>query len=255
MAEIPVLRVLSWHDIPGLAHGFFGRAGGVSSGDFARLNLSERVGDEPAAVAENRRRVGEQLAIQGHLTWMQQVHGDQVTILHSSSQAVGAADGLISTERGTLLAVLTADCVPALLVAPRRRVVAAVHAGWRGTLAGIVIRAVTMLRETFEVDPEESEVALGPASDGCCYEVEREVGERFAREWGTLPLATWRASGAKGWLDLRRINAGLLRRAGVRAARIHLVGPCTRCASADYFSHRGSRGRSGRQLSYVGWAI
>jgi YfiH family protein len=185
---------------------------------------------------------------------MRQAHGDRVVVVRATATDVGEADGMISAMPGALLAVLTADCVPALLVAPRRHVAAVVHAGWRGTLSGIVLRAVETLRASFDVDVGEIEAALGPAIGGCCYEEEREIGDRFSARWGEPSPAVWQASGAKGRLDLRGANAQLLRRVGIPMTRIHTVGPCTRCAMADYFSHRGSNGHTGRQLSYIGWS-
>jgi len=142
-----------------------------------------------------------------------------------------------------------------LLTAPRQRVVAAVHAGWRGTVAGIAVRALEKLQRDFGVAPSEIEVALGPAIGGCCYEVTREIAEQFSSRWGNLPEDTWRPAGDRGWLDLRRANMLLLRRSGVRERQVHCIGPCTRCASHDYFSHRASGGRTGRQMSYIGLKI
>ncbi|HVN86997.1 MAG TPA: peptidoglycan editing factor PgeF [Candidatus Binatia bacterium] len=253
MSEIPALSVAGWRDVPGLIHGFLGRRGGVSVGEYASLNLSERVHDDPSAVAENRRRVAASSAARGRMVFMQQVHGDHIVRVDSPTQSVGASDGLISSTAGALLGVLTADCVPLLLVARRHRAAAAIHAGWRGTLAGIAVRAVEIFRTVYGAEAVELEAALGPAIGGCCYEVEREIGDRFASQWGTLSGEGWRPRGTKGFLDLRVANRHLLLRSGVPAPAIHFVGPCTRCSTAEYFSHRSAAKETGRQLSYVGW--
>jgi YfiH family protein len=251
MPEPPVLTVSDWEAEPNLIHGFLGRRGGVSSGDFESLNLSHRVGDEPGSVGENRRRVNTGLLEGGRLVLMRQEHGARVVVVRSIDDEVGAADATVTALAGAVLGILTADCVPILMLAPPA--VAAVHAGWRGTIAGVVLRALERLRCDFGVSAADVEVALGPAIGGCCYEVDRAVGERFVERWGMPEGDTWRVLGEKGQLDLRRANAHLLINAGVVESRMRHVGPCTRCASADYFSHRGAGGATGRQLSYIGW--
>jgi polyphenol oxidase len=247
--------VPAWHDIPDLVHGFCGRRGGVSQGPFAELNLSYRVGDNTAAVDENRRRVA--AAVQLPLATMRQVHGNEIVAVDSFSSGPPEADALVTTRSGLALSVLTADCVPIFLVAPRHHAIAAVHAGWRGTLAGIARSALHVLRERFEVPAAETRVALGPAIDQCCYEVDVDIADAVEGRWGALPAAIERRRHGKAHLDLRKINAALLSAAGVPVTQISYVGPCTRCASADYFSHRAAQrnsgGSTGRQLSYAGW--
>ncbi len=254
-AAPPITRVPEWQSIPGLAHGFLGRRGGVSVGAYASLNLSLRLGDDQAAVAENRRRVEATLANGSRVVWMRQVHGERVAQVRSVTDDVGEADAMVTDQAGVMLAVLTADCVPILLLERCRRVAAVVHAGWRGTLAGLVTQAVAVLRATFEIEPAELEAALGPGIGGCCYEVDSEIGEQFSRRWGPLPVTAWTTYGSKGRLDLRSANTQLLRHTGLAGSRIYRVGPCTSCAADEYFSHRATGGRAGRQLSYVGWTV
>lgn len=252
-AELAYLSVPGWLELTGLVHRFYGRPGGTSAGAFAGLNLSESVGDDPAAVEENRRRVAAVLPGGSRLVWMRQEHGQRVLRVDEPVADAGAADGMVTAMPGAVLTILTADCVPILLVARRRRVAAVVHAGWRGTLAGIVTRAVELMQQEFGAERAELEAALGPAIGGCCYEVEREIGEQFVARWGALPEDGWRREGARGKFDLRAANRRLLEAAGLAAQGIHTVGPCTRCAGDRYFSHRGSGGRTGRQLSCIGW--
>ena len=137
----PLLQVPQWADIPRLVHGFYGRCGGASRGVFAELNLSFRVGDTPAAVETNWRRV--RAAIEGAVsfTTMRQVHGSDVVTVTRGTADAGEADALLTTDAAVALSILTADCVPILLVAPQQHTVAAVHAGWRGTMAGCRWRA------------------------------------------------------------------------------------------------------------------
>jgi YfiH family protein len=183
---------------------------------------------------------------------MQQVHGARVVRVEVGDQPIGAADGLLTTRSGLGLAVLTADCVPMLCVAPGDRAVMAIHAGWRGTLAGIAAVGLAEARRQLGVEPGAWQVALGPAIDGCCYEVETHIGRQLVDRWGAMPEA-WQPNGAHGQLDLRAANRHILLAAGVPAAQIATVGPCTACQSAEYFSHRRSLGRAGRQLSVIGW--
>jgi YfiH family protein len=247
----PLVRVAAWDAIPGLAHGFLGRRGGVSDGPLASLNVSTRVDDQPERVAANWQRVGQ--ALPG-LTFvrMQQVHGTRVVRVAAADDPVGEADALITNQPGLGLSVLTADCVPLLGVASNHGAVMAVHAGWRGSLAGIAIEALRAAKDAFGIEPAAWQVALGPSIGGCCYEVEAEIGQQFVDRWGAMADA-WQPAGSHGQLDLRRVNAALLGRAGVPAGQIHTAGPCTVCAGGEFFSHRGSGGRAGRQVSAIGY--
>ena len=249
---MPVLRVPAWEAIPHLVHGFLGRRGGVSRGPFAELNLSDRVGDLPETVDENWQRASRET---GGLrrAYIQQVHGEHVVTVDDLNMDAGEADAAVTQRASIALGVLTADCVPILLVAPQHHVVAAVHAGWRGTLAGIARRAVQHIERTLGARPADLRAALGPSIGGCCYEVDRGIAEAIEQAWGAMCGAVRPDAGAKARVDLRRVNATILERAGVPPTHILNVGPCTRCTTGEYFSHRGANGRTGRQWSFIGW--
>ena len=235
----------------GLSHAFFGRAGGLSDGHCASLNVSERVGDDPQAVAANWQRIA--WAVPGlRFARMRQVHGARAVPVDGEAAAVEEADGMVACAGGVGLAVLTADCVPLLCVAPAARAVMALHAGWRGTLAGIVEAGVALAQQHFGVAPDAWQVALGPSIGGCCYEVDADIGRDLVNRWGAMPDA-WQPAGSHGQLDLRAANRHILMTRGVPARQIEQIGPCTSCASAEFFSHRRSGGRAGRQLSVIGW--
>lgn len=190
------------------------------------------------------------------LVRIRQVHGATCLRVdeHASSPA-GDADALVTTRPGVAVAVATADCVPLLLAAPSDGVAAAVHAGWRGSLAAIAAAAVRAIGE-LGVAPDRLVAALGPAIDGCCYEVEREIAARFADRLGAAAWSAWRdGAPGKGYLDLRRVNALVLEQAGVRAAAIQRVGPCTFCGGGPFASYRRSGARAGRQLSWIGLTV
>lgn len=181
---------------------------------------------------------------------VRQVHGTRVVTAAAGGEAP-EADGLVTASPATRVGVVTADCAPVLLVAPRRHVVAAVHAGWRGAAAGIVDEAMAHLRRAFGVEPGDVRAAIGPAIGGCCYEVGAEVRAAFARRSGDATAAAWRVAGDRLMLDLRAAVAALLARAGVHDPAI--VGPCTRCTPA-YCSYRRDGPGCGRQMSFIGWA-
>ncbi len=257
MGPVPLLRVPDWVDVPGLVHGFCGRRGGVSAGPYADLNLSYRVGDDPQAVRANWAHLRASIGPDLQCVTMHQVHGAEIAVVNRPGDPVGDVDALVSDTPGLGLCVLTADCVPILLVAEAEGLVAAVHAGWRGTLAGLVTRVVARMAACWGGDPARLRAALGPAIGGCCYEVDDAIAASFGARWGRMPAAVRRRreQPTKAHLDLRAANRALLIAAGVPSERVASVGPCTRCTPSEYFSHRGSGadGVTGRQASIVGW--
>jgi len=215
--------------------------------------------DELHATGWDPRRVPHGFAAPGaavaegfHVVRVRQVHGAEVlTADESTSSPAGDADALVTTRPGVAVAIATADCVPILLAAPAAGAVAAVHAGWRGTLAGIAAGGVRALVER-GAHPADVQAALGPAIGACCFEIERAIAECFARELGDEAWDAWRdGRPGKGFLDLRRVNALLLARAGVPPLQIEHVGPCTYCGGGPFASFRRDKERAGRQLSWI----
>ncbi|RMF22251.1 MAG: peptidoglycan editing factor PgeF [Deltaproteobacteria bacterium] len=181
---------------------------------------------------------------------VRQVHGTTVRPaagLEPGHHGEIEADALTTTRGGPAVAVTTADCVPILLVEPESGWAAAVHAGWRGTVAGIAQAAVRAARDG-GVRVERLLAALGPSIGPCCYEVGTEVADRFAE--AGLEVHPGRD---KPRLDLRGINRRLLIQAGVPPRSIALCGPCTCCHHRRYWSYRADRERCGRQQSWIGW--
>jgi len=218
-----------WNQFSGLIHGFSGR---ITERPFALSRLQT-----------------ETLP----LYTLKQVHSDEILTVSQESETNvrPEADGMISGESGVLLGIATADCVPVLMVAPQYGLVAALHAGWRGTLKGISQRAIRILDEQWGIAPKCIWIALGPSISRCCYEVGREVGEPFQERWGATEV--WQAKGEKGFLDLRAVNHIQCEEAGVPSLQIQSVGPCTFCASSDFASYRREGAGAGRQLSVIGW--
>ena len=225
-----MLTHASWTAIPDLRHGFLDRS---------------ECGDG-IVWREVVHRAGAALPI----VTPRQVHGTRV-VTASADQRSPEADGLASDRRGLLVGVVTADCVPVLLLARERRVAAAVHAGWRGAVNGVLAASLAHLRDGFGVEPHEVEAAIGPAVSGCCYEVGPEVEEAFRARTGTPTAPAWSTRDGRRLLDLREAVARLLAAAGVSACVT--LGPCTACG-AGYFSYRRDGAGVGRQLSFIGWA-
>ena len=249
------LKVPQWENYQGLLHGFTGRRGGKSTGRFAGLNVSYRVGDDPKVVSQNVCDVKLAAGIHdGRIVTMKQMHGeDLVEVKDKNLTEAGEADGMVTSEKDIYLAVLTADCVPLLFVAPKQRVVAAVHAGWRGTMAGIAEKTARLLKTRYGVEPSELEVALGPSIGICCYEVKDDVAGPLMKRWGKLTTPSIAVRDGKSFINLRRLNRDILRAAGVPGNQLFQVGPCTSCTPEDFFSYRRERSETGRQMSFVGW--
>ena len=253
--EITHLEVPGWKKYDGLLHGFMGRRGGKSVGPYAGLNASYRVGDDAKIVSENvcdaKRAVG---IHDGKVVTMRQMHGDDIIeVKDKTIKEAGEADGMITGESGVCLGVLTADCVPLLFVAPKQKLAAAVHAGWRGTLAGIAEKAVRLFNNQYNVAAGDLEVALGPSIGVCCYEVKDDVAGPLMRNWGKLMTPSICVKAGKSFVNLRRLNRDILRASGVPGTQLHQVGPCTCCAADDFFSYRRAQSETGRQISVVGW--
>ncbi len=218
--------------VPGLVHGFGRRAPGTSA----------------EAREDTRERVARALQPHGTLWLLRQVHG--TTIVEPPWSAPPAADVAVSERSGDLLGIETADCLPVLLVDPVRHAVAAIHAGWRGTAAQVVTRAVAalVLRGS---RPEDLLAALGPAIGACCY----EVGDELRPAFGEAAAHVF-APGPKGrpHLDLVAANRRQLLAAELQPLAITSVDECTRCRPDLYHSYRRQGRGGGRMISYVGFS-
>jgi YfiH family protein len=222
------------------------RSGGVSTGPYASFNLGDRVGDDPAAVAANRRRLAGAAGLApDSVIWMEQIHGATVQVVDGPRTGpVEGTDALVTATPGIAVAVLVADCVPVLLADPVSDVVVAVHAGRVGAAAGVVPRAVEAFRSAGG-DPSRSDVLLGPAICGACYEVPPEMQ---AAVESRLPGSAVRTRQGTAGLDLR---AGLARQ--LAALGVDRIVSDPRCTAEDpeLYSHRRD-GTTGRQAG-VAW--
>jgi len=255
------LRLLTWPalDASGADAVVTARSGGVSSGPYESLNLSLAVGDDPGCVLENRRRLatafGADLA---DFVFARQVHGAGVRIVTESDRGSGAyplddaiggaseaggVDVLVTASPGVVLVILTADCVPVVLHDPVAGVLACVHAGWRGTVAGVTAAAVAAMRG-LGARPSDIVAGIGPAIGADRYQVSPDVSEAVSRSFGPAAPGFIRPdpSAPDRWLlDLPSANRHALRQAGVPGPQIHATELVTGPAPGHVFSDRTAR--------------
>ena len=296
------LECLRLNKLPWLVHAFSTRRGGAGEGPVAGLDLGLVPPDEPASAAslrENRRRFLERLGTrdfslaevrQIHSAVIYQVafgslgeltyHPSGLRLPPSADRRQPKGDALLTAEPGLLLCVRSADCLQVLLVDPRHRAVAAVHAGWRGALARVVEKTVGEIRRLFGSQPRELVAAVGPSIRACCYEVGEEVldafcgsfpnGEKFFRkperkvvhragtltDRASLPAKDSSAHSLPGrrtaHLDLVAVASDQLRTAGVAPSNIEVAPFCTACRTDLFFSHRKEGSRTGRMMAVIG---
>jgi purine-nucleoside/S-methyl-5'-thioadenosine phosphorylase / adenosine deaminase len=287
--EILTAKILE--SLPWVVHGFSTRKGGASRlNGVPALNLGFTDGDYRETVERNRcafmRAMGaakpgaqpnEKAAREESLISLRQIHSDVVHVFSKAPARPPQGDAAICRQPELLLGIQTADCVPIFLADPRRRVVAAVHAGWRGTLARIVAKTLGRMRLEFGTQPENVLAALGPAIGVCCYEVGPEVALAFAGQfaqaakWFEGPferLATGEEPNPLPWLtmmppghepppervrlDLRAANRWQLVDAGVSPQNIAVSTLCTACRGDLFFSYRKEGAATGRMMSVIG---
>jgi polyphenol oxidase len=245
----------------GLVHALSTRTG--VSDCAAGFDLAWNPGDNPEPV---RRRIAAVAAALGvdprAVCCARQVHGSSIVCLNElppeDAQApfrvCGEHDALITDRPGILLLVRIADCVPIVLYDPVRRVVAVVHAGWRGTLAGIAVAAVERLRERYGCSTGDLLAGIGPAIGPCCFEVGEDVAERFRTGFdgaGRCMMMNCRSI----TIDLPEANRLQLLGSGLLPDCIEVAGLCTSCRSDIFFSHRGEQGKTGRFGLFAGLCV
>ena len=240
--------------VEGVRHGFFGRAGGVSDGDYASLNCGPGSADDPDAVAENRARAMAALGLPADALYTaRQVHGTHAIVLRARGNPRWRGDALVTSTPGVALGILTADCAPVLFAEPDTRVLGAAHAGWRGALDG-VLGAAVLAMEALGARRERIVAAVGPCIGQASYEVGPEFRDRFeAENEGNSRWFARLRPGERPRFDLEGYVGATLAALGL--ARVSVSGADT-CAQEDrYFSYRRAclRGEAGygRALSAI----
>ena len=276
--SLPYLAFPALEETGFVRHAFTTRAGGVSGGVCATLNLSFSRGDKEEAVRENFRRVAEELgAAEEQFVFTDQTHTTNIRIVTQEDAGKGLTrpkdysdiDGLVTNVPGLVLSVFTADCVPVFLADPVHRAIGLVHSGWRGTAGRIAEKALRIMAEQYGTDPMDVVCAVAPSICQDCYEISRDVaeifGEAFAgreKEILTSPLqngpddsvANYLAAGNpedKFHLDLWQANRIVLEEAGVLPAHISVTDVCTCCNPDLLFSHRASHGKRGNLGAFL----
>jgi YfiH family protein len=258
-SALPVLRSRLLCEVPGVVHGLTGRVAGLGKAD-GNVGLGAPRDRDDARRMRNLwcTAIGVDAA---SLVTVHQLHGADVVVATRDSVAsgdearfrpLGAADAIVTAEAGLPLMTLHADCLPILLCDPGVRVIAAVHAGWRGTVAGVAQRAVAVMVDTFGARPERMIAYLGPGNLGCCY----EVGEDVVAGWldfdaGDTARALRRA-GERWRFDVAVANRWTLMREGLRASNIEWSDVCTQCDADRWFSHRAQGPLTGRFGAIIG---
>lgn len=231
---------------PFLRAGISTRRGGVSEGTFATMNLSYTRGDDPARVDENFARICDAmgLPVDGVVISAQEHHTNLQNVTAAdrgkgkSLPGLQDVDGLLTDEPGVVLCTQYADCVPLLFADPQKRVVAASHAGWRGTVAEIGRCTVERMQRDYGCDPADILAGIAPSIGKCCFEVDAPVYDAF-RKMQVFDDACFTArAGDKFHIDLWEVNRRVLLSAGIKAEHITVTDLCTRCHPDLFWSHR-----------------
>lgn len=248
----------------GFRHAFFTRHGGVSAGPYRSLNFSYAATDSEANVRQNLARAGVALGVPAtRLYFLSQVHGVEARTLHGNEDREQVlfeqGDAVVSLDPTLACGVRTADCVPILIADRTSGGVGAIHAGWRGTVSGVVAQAVSALRELIGA-PGDLIAAIGPHISARAFEVSEQVAAELAA-CSKLPGVVQRAELAsdgrvvqpypKPHVDLRRIIRGQLLELGLTGTAIDDVPGCTVLDAEDFFSFRRDGAHSGRHLSAI----
>ncbi len=249
---VPYYSCKAFEAIPQVCHGFSTRDDGAGQ----LLNLSYRPWDSVERVNENRRCLLSAVNLgDSCLVTLHQVHSNRAYIIedNSSEWNLSQGDALITAVPNIALAVQIADCLPVLIADPMKHVVAAVHAGWRGTLSRILLHTIRTMEQGFASRPSDLLVAVGPGIRKCCFEVGNEVVELFDKEFPGSELAIPLVDHpGKFLLDLIHALEIQMDFAGVLPANRYDLGLCTRCNSDKFFSYREEGPAAGRMLAVIG---
>lgn len=259
--QLKPLRSELLSSVPGIIHGLTYRVEGIGKADG---NIGYSAPRDKDDAWEMRKQWSDAVGVDPeNMVLVGQEHGREVFQVQPQHAGAGAspdstqaghADALITEHPGLVLTTLHADCLPILMVDPERPAIAAVHAGWRGTVADVAGATVSAMQDAFGTDPADLLVYMGPAIGGCCNEVGPEVTAAWrkqVREFGPLAELAVTKPGPKEHFDVPRANTLLLQRAGVQPEHMEVSSICTKCNTDDWFSHRGHGPTAGRQAALI----
>ena len=257
MKALPVSRYLNYSMPNGVKAFSTKRMGGYGIGSYATFNMNPYCGDDPQRVRANRCLLCRDLGIsESQLFYPHQVHGDQICVIPApvsnvtNSVSLEGIDSLITSCSGICIGVFTADCVPVLLYDVQKRIIAAVHAGWRGTLSRIVEKTVCRMRDVYGTSSVNLVACVGPSISFEAFEVGDEVYDLFESAGFSMQIIADRQNG-KWHLDLWKANVLQLIAEGVPSESISLAGICTHRESDTFFSARKMGINSGRIFSGI----
>ena len=240
-----------------LEHAFCTRRGGASQDDYKSLNMSFREGDEEFRVLSNWDRLATAFDIPlEQFLVVNQVHGDAIFVIkqhgsYFSTREELNYDAIVTNRSNLAICIKTADCVPVFIVDKVKKVIAAVHAGWRGTALGISAKVISLMINQYRSEPADILAAIGPSIGHCCYEVDSTTAEAF-RGQGNSEFFLQQGPKKNNWmLDLPEANRRQILAAGVPESNMEVSGYCTTCNQDMFFSHRGSGGITGRQVNFM----
>jgi YfiH family protein len=237
----------SFQQFPQLVAAESTRHGGVSSASFFSLNLGINTNDDAEKVGENRRIFFEKLGIwETQFASSYQVHGDKVQVVTEAGRTEGY-DALITNQPNVFIGVTVADCTPILIYDAKNQALGAVHAGWRGTVAQIVLKTLRTMQLTYGTQPADCCAYVGTCIDECSFEVGEEVAEQFGDEFKRFDTAL-----GKYLIDLKKANAAQLSAFGIPTSQIEISPYSTVTHNEDYFSYRLEKGQTGRMLAVIG---
>lgn len=245
-----------------ISHFITSREGGFSKGPFKSLNTGFHVGDNDWDVLQNRKKLAHMLGCDlGNFTFASQTHSSNLAIIDVCKKGKGSTDfetaiantdGMITGVPGIYICIQVADCVPILLYDPRQKVVAAVHAGWRGTVRRITEAAVKMMMHTFQSQPSDIIAGIGPSNGPCCYEVGEDVHHEVCKCLDNHKDVIKPADKpGKYYFDQWRANYLQLRNWGIPEENIETAGICSQCHSETFFSARKDEGVTGRTTAGI----
>lgn len=250
MQQTMVIKPAVFEPMKAVVAGQSTRHGGVSVFPWHTLNLGKSTDDNPEHVAENRRRFCAALGFTpAQLAWSRQVHGDQIRVATAPGGAEGF-DALVSNVPGILLAVSVADCVPILVFDPINQAVAAIHAGWRGTVSNIVGKTLEKMSELYGTRGADCLAYIGACIDECSFEVGDEVAEAF-----DSPFKRFDVQREKYFVDLKKANAAQCSAFGIPENQLEVSPFSTVLHNEHFFSHRKEKGVTGRMMAAIGLPV
>lgn len=227
------------------------RHGGVSKAPFNSFNLGLHVFDNKDDVCQNRKLFASSLGLKtDNMLYMNQIHGSEVVVVNHMLSEVPTCDALVTNLLNIALCVLTADCIPIILVDTKNNAIAAIHAGWRGTVQKIIAKTIETMQLHFGTKPEDILAYMGPGIQPCCYQVGDEVYLAVKQSIPNFEKVIQPSS--TGYrLDLQEANRQLLIALGVGVHNIHQNKACVCCQNNTYFSYRADKGQTGRMAMSV----